>query len=66
MNESTAPMVQANPGKESSTTEVGQSAEQGREEWEINSRLPEFLLPLHYDLYLHPDLEDGTFKGKRL
>ena len=32
-------------------------------EWEENSRLPGHLLPLHYDLYLHPDLQEGTFKG---
>ena len=32
-------------------------------EWEENSRLPSHLLPLHYDLYLHPDLQEGTFKG---
>ena len=31
--------------------------------WEENARLPEHLLPLHYELYLHPDLEEGTFKG---
>ena len=32
-------------------------------EWEENSRLPSHLLPLHYDLYLHPDLQEGTFQG---
>ena len=67
VNESTAPMVQTNPGKErtESSAHSKSTTEQGREGWEINSRLPEFLLPLHYDLYLHPDLEDGTFKGNR-
>ena len=33
-------------------------------EWEVNSRLPQHLIPLHYDLYLHPDLQEGTFKGR--
>ena len=34
-----------------------------RGDWEVNARLPEHLLPLHYELYLHPDLQEGTFKG---
>ena len=32
--------------------------------WEKNVRLPRTVLPLHYDLYLHPDLETGLFSGK--
>ena len=32
--------------------------------WEKNPRLSREVLPLHYDLYLHPDLESGTFMGK--
>merc|ERR550532_1285823 len=35
-----------------------------RGDWEENARLPEHLLPLHYELYLHPDLQEGTFKGR--
>ena len=33
------------------------------EPWEKNFRIPEATLPIHYDLYLHPDLERGTFSG---
>ena len=32
--------------------------------WEKNPRLSPEVLPLHYDLYLHPDLDSGTFMGK--
>lgn len=32
--------------------------------WEKNIRLPENILPLHYDLFLHPDINLGKFKGK--
>ena len=32
--------------------------------WETNPRLSREVLPLHYDLYLHPDLDSGTFMGK--
>merc|ERR1712106_771829 len=31
--------------------------------WERNVRLPKHLLPLQYDLYLHPDLDTGLFTG---
>ena len=33
--------------------------------WEVDPRLPKHLIPLHYDLWLHPDLESGLFKGKK-
>ena len=34
------------------------------EPWEKDVRLPSHLLPLHYDLYLHPDLDTGLFMGR--
>ena len=32
--------------------------------WEKNVRLPQNVLPLHYDLYLFPMLDEGMFSGK--
>lgn len=31
---------------------------------DIDFRLPPEVKPVHYDLYLHPDLKKGTFKGR--
>ncbi len=32
--------------------------------WERDVRLPKSVVPLHYDLYLFPDLNEGLFTGK--
>ena len=32
--------------------------------WEKNVRLPKTVQPIHYDLYLYPQLEEGLFSGK--
>lgn len=31
---------------------------------EVAYRLPKDVKPLHYDVYLHPSLEQGTYQGK--
>lgn len=35
-----------------------------KEPWEKDPRLPRHLIPLHYDLYLHPNLNTGLFTGR--
>ena len=32
--------------------------------WELDYRIPLDTQPLHYDVYLHPNLNDSTFSGK--
>ncbi len=36
------------------------------EPWEKDPRLPKHLIPLHYELYLHPNLNTGLFNGNNL
>ncbi|MPC77823.1 Glutamyl aminopeptidase [Portunus trituberculatus] len=35
-----------------------------KEPWEKEYRIPRTTLPYHYDLYLHPNMEQGDFTGK--
>ena len=39
------------------------SVRQDGKPWVIDPRLPKHLIPLHYDLWLHPNLVSGLFKG---
>ncbi len=32
--------------------------------WEASYRIPSTMRPTHYDLYLHPKMEDGDFSGR--
>lgn len=50
------------------TTHSASSMETAREEafrpWEADHRLPSDTDPIHYDIFLHPDLNNFTFSGK--
>ncbi|XP_068219694.1 glutamyl aminopeptidase-like [Palaemon carinicauda] len=40
------------------------TTEAHKEPWEREYRIPRSTIPIHYDLFLHPDLETGRFEGK--
>ena len=48
------------------TTTVSKDNKEDGQPWEVDPRLPKHLIPLHYDLWLHPDLETGLFKGEQI
>ena len=41
----------------------GQTVDTAKQ-WEQNYRIPTASLPIHYDLYLNPNLESGAFSGR--
>lgn len=45
------------------STIPGSTTKEPTEPWEKNYRLPTDTLPLHYEIYLHPNLVTGTFSG---
>lgn len=46
-----------------STTVIGSTTPELTEPWEINYRLPNDTLPLHYGIFLYPNLVEATFNG---
>ena len=45
-------------------TKLGERSNVGnRKPWEEDVRLPRHIIPLHYDIYLHPNLETDLFSG---
>lgn len=58
----TTAIVETTPITES-TAMARSTTPQLTQPWELNYRLPSDTLPLHYEIYLHPDLTSGTFTG---
>ena len=44
--------------------QISKSSNDSAPEWEKNYRISQSTQPLHYDVYLFPDLESDTFSGK--
>ena len=51
------------PASEKNVNQAEVEDESSLMPWEREVRLPRSVLPKHYDLYLHPNLQLGTFAG---
>lgn len=47
-----------------SATDMESGSEQRSKPWELDYRLPSDTDPIHYDIFLHPDLSNSTFSGR--
>jgi hypothetical protein len=47
-----------------SATDMDGGSEQRSKPWEQDYRLPADTDPIHYDIFLHPDLNNSTFTGR--
>ena len=66
-SESTEQLIQSAPSSPvvGNGIVVEEEKTEESEPWEKDPRLPKHLIPLHYDLYLHPNLNTGLFNGNK-
>ena len=68
LRQTSSPQPEPEPEVEEEEEDVEEEREvvmeEGTEPWEKDVRLPGHLLPLHYALHLHPDLDTGLFTGR--
>ena len=69
-SESTEKLIQSAPAPSNPVVGNGivvvEEKTELKEPWEKDPRLPKHLIPLHYDLYLHPNLNTGLFTGNKI
>ena len=69
-SESTEQLIQSAPAPSNPVVGNGivvvEEKTELKEPWEKDPRLPKHLIPLHYDLYLHPNLNTGLFTGNKI